>query len=216
MKLKLENEDISVMRIFCIGKNYPEHVREMGGAAAPESPVIFMKPQTSLVGPGSPIQYPAHGADLNFEVEVVLLIGKEGQPKNDQEALQFISGLSLGLDLTLRDIQAFLKSKGFPWEKSKSFDQAAAVGTFKRYDQTYDLKNIEFSCSVNNVLRQTGNTNAMIFPVERLIREISSIWQLFPGDLVYTGTPAGVGSLKRGDTIEVCSDLIGQFSWSIC
>ncbi len=202
------------MRIFCIGKNYTEHVREMGGAAS-DSPVIFMKPQTSLVGPGSPIQYPAHGTDLHFEAEVVILIGKEGKAKNDQEALQFISGLSIGLDLTMRDIQAYLKSKGFPWEKSKSFDQSAAVGAFKRYDQTFDLKNLEFSCSVNNVLRQTGNTGAMIFPVERLIREISSIWQLLPGDLIYTGTPAGVGSLMRGDTIEVRSDLVGQFSWTI-
>ena len=127
----------------------------------------------------------------------------------------FISALSLGLDLTLRDVQKVQKQKGLPWEVAKSFDQSAPIGRFSPYDDSLDLENIPFSCHVNGDLRQQGNTGDMIFPITEQILQLGRIWKLLPGDLLYTGTPSGVGPLTHGDTITVESPLLGRFSWNI-
>lgn len=206
--------DLPPARIFCIGRNYAEHVRELSNVI-PERPVIFMKPASSLVRPGQAIHYPAHGAELHHEVEVVVQIGKQGKPRNLEESHSFVSGLALGLDLTLRDLQRELKQKGLPWEAAKAFDQSAPLGDLVRYDGSLDLTAIQFSCTVNGEMRQQGNTKDMIFSVETLIVELSRIWALRPGDLVFTGTPAGVGPLLLGDHVEVESPQLGSFSWNI-
>ena len=142
-------------------------------------------------------------------------VGREGRPTTEEEALSFISAITVGLDLTLRDLQEDLKKKGLPWEIAKAFEQSAPLGDFIPYDQSLDLKDISFGCKVNGRERQRGNTGDMIFSIGNLLVELSNIWVLRPGDLMYTGTPSGVGLLKIGDTIEVESDPTGSFSWSI-
>ena len=143
-------------------------------------------------------------------------IGKNGKSIPESEALSYVSGITLGLDLTLRDVQKKLKMAGLPWELSKSFEQSAPLGIFKRYNpKEIDIKNLNFSCSVNGNLRQKGNTQEMIFSISNLIHILSNWWTLKSGDIVFTGTPAGVGPLKPGDKVEVESPMIGSFFWKL-
>jgi 2-keto-4-pentenoate hydratase/2-oxohepta-3-ene-1,7-dioic acid hydratase in catechol pathway len=210
----MPKNSMNVARVFCIGRNYVEHVHELSNVL-PTKPVVFIKPASCLLGPGEKIHFPKHGNELHHEVEIVVKIGREGRAQTEEEAPSFISALTVGLDLTLRDVQGELKKKGLPWEIAKAFEQSAPIGDFIPYDRSLDLKNISFGCKVNGIERQKGNTGKMIFSIQRLLVELSGIWVLRPGDLVYTGTPSGVGPLKIGDSIEVDSDLIGSFSWSI-
>jgi len=144
------------------------------------------------------------------------LIGKEGQNVPEAEALSYIAGITLGLDLTLRDVQSRLKKSGLPWELSKSFEQSAPLGHFKAYDlNSIDLENLPFTCSVNGDLRQQGNTRDMLFPVKNLIYTLSRWWALRPGDIIYTGTPSGVGPLESGDVVHIESPVTGSFSWAL-
>jgi len=210
----MTNNNSNVARIFCIGRNYVEHVRELSNMV-PTKPVVFIKPATCLVQPGEQIHFPKHGKELHHEVEIVVKVGKEGTVRTEEEAPSFISAITIGLDLTLRDVQEELKKKGLPWEIAKAFDQSAPLGDFIPYDQSLDLKNISFGCRVNGIERQRGNSGKMIFSIERLLLELSQIWLFYPGDLIYTGTPSGVGPLQIGDTIEIEGEKIGSFSWSI-
>jgi 2-keto-4-pentenoate hydratase/2-oxohepta-3-ene-1,7-dioic acid hydratase in catechol pathway len=203
-----------VARVFCIGRNYMEHVHEMANAA-PDKPVVFIKPTSCLVRPGEDIHFPKHGKELHHEVEIVVRVGQERNPQTERDALSLVSHITVGLDLTLRDLQQELKKKGLPWEIAKAFEQSAPIGEFVPYDGSLDLNNISFGCKVNGIQKQKGNTGEMIFSIPRLLVELSKIWVLRPGDLIYTGTPSGVGPLEIGDSIEVESDPIGSFSWSI-
>jgi fumarylpyruvate hydrolase len=215
LQISIDNQSFTPNRIFCIGKNYGEHIRELGGKT-PEEPVVFMKPVSSIVVPGESLFIPRHGNLLHHEVEVVLSISREGQDIPQANALSFIAGVSLGLDLTLRDVQVRLKKSGLPWELSKSFEQSAPLGLFKAYDpDSIDLENLSFTCSVNGELRQEGNTRDMLFPIKSLIHTLSGWWMLRPGDIIFTGTPAGVGPLKAGDRVDIESSAIGQFSWGL-
>lgn len=214
MEITADRDKFMVRRIFCIGRNYRAHAAELGHEV-PQAPVIFMKPSTSLLKPGNRIPMPSHGAELHHEAEVVLLIGREGKPASPAEAIRFIGGVSIGLDLTLRDVQNRLKAKGLPWELSKAFDGSATVGTFRFLDLSHDSGGIVFRCLVNGQERQRGNTADVIFPFPVLVHEISRYWSLLPGDLIYTGTPEGVSSLNIGDKVTVESELIGSFTWEI-
>ena len=215
MQISVNGQLFAPNRIFCIGKNYDEHVKELGGKT-PEEPVVFMKPVSSIVAPGESLFMPRHGNLLHHEVEVVLLIGREGQDIPQANALSFIAGVSLGLDLTLRDVQVQLKKAGLPWELSKSFEQSAPLGLFKAYHPgSIDLENFSFTCSVNGELRQQGNTRDMLFPIKSLIHMLSRWWALRPGDIVFTGTPSGVGPLKAGDRVDIESPGTGLFSWTL-
>ena len=215
MQISVNGQLFAPNRIFCIGKNYDEHVKELGGKT-PEEPVVFMKPVSSIVAPGESLFMPRHGNLLHHEVEVVLLIGREGQDIPQANALSFVAGVSLGLDLTLRDVQVQLKKAGLPWELSKSFEQSAPLGLFKAYHPgSIDLENLSFTCSVNGELRQQGNTRDMLFPIKSLIHMLSGWWTLRPGDIVFTGTPSGVGPLKAGDRVDIESPGTGFFSWTL-
>ena len=214
MILKLGNKEIEAGRVFCIGMNYAEHVKELNNTP-PESPVIFMKPASSLVPAGETVHFPSHGGELHFEAELVVLIGREGRPESEDDAKDFMSGLSLGLDLTLRDVQTKLRKAGHPWEASKAFDESAPVGEFTPFDNSIDPGRITFRCLVNGEVRQMGDTAEMIFPVKRLVYEIGKIWRLRKGDLIYTGTPSGVGPLNRGDEVTVEGERCGAFTWKI-
>ena len=210
----MSKNSMNVARVFCIGRNYVEHVHELSNVL-PEKPVVFIKPASCLVAPGEKIHFPKHGNELHHEVEIVIKVGREGRAQMEEESLSFISALTVGLDLTLQDVQGELKKKGLPWEIAKAFEQSAPVGDFIPYDESLDLKDVSFGCRVNGIERQRGNTGKMIFSIERLLVELSRIWLLRPGDLIYTGTPSGVGPLTIGDTIEIYSDPTGSFSWSI-
>jgi 2-keto-4-pentenoate hydratase/2-oxohepta-3-ene-1,7-dioic acid hydratase in catechol pathway len=201
-------------RVFCIGRNYTGHVSELN-SAMPEKPVVFIKPATCLIPPGRAIRFPRHGQNLQHEVEVVIRIGKTGKAQSYDEAFSMIDGVTLGLDLTLRDVQTGLKQKGLPWEIAKSFDQSAPIGEFLPYDGSLDLTGIEFSCTVNGSVRQQGNTRDMIFSIDKLIMELSTVWFLHPGDMIYTGTPSGVGPLCAGDRIVIESEQLGYFTWNV-
>ncbi len=216
MKLTSEKENWhnSSTRVFCIGRNYLEHVRELNNPI-PTKPVIFMKPSSSLVHLGEAIRFPSHGKELHHETEVVVEIGKEGKPSTEDEAETFIRGLTLGLDLTLRDVQREMKAKGLPWELAKSFDQSAPIGDMVPYRAPLRFDAIEFACYVNGQKRQEGTTGEMIFPIPRLVMEVGDVWSLRPGDLIFTGTPAGIGPLKPGDRVEISSPQLGSWSWSI-
>ena len=214
MDIVLKDKTYKLQRVFCIGRNYVEHVHELSNEI-PKSPVIFIKPATCLVQNNSNICFPSHGEDLHQEAELVILIGKDGKPKHKDETNDFVAGISLGLDLTLRDVQSELKEKKLPWEKAKAFEQSAPIGEFIPFNDKIDLTNIHFACSVNGEIRQRGDTAKMIFPVDTLILELGKIWNLKSGDLIYTGTPSGVGHVNAGDSVAIVSDLIGSFLWRI-
>ncbi|MGA9854829.1 MAG: fumarylacetoacetate hydrolase family protein [Gammaproteobacteria bacterium] len=199
-------------RIFCVGRNYAEHAKEMGNAL-PAGPVIFMKPATSLVALGEPLKLPKGQGSVHHEMELVVVIGKQGADIPVEEAVSFVAGITLGIDLTLRDVQSKLKQAGAPWELSKSFDGSAAIGKFTAWSPQSDIQNIDMRCTVNGALRQQGNTQDMLFQVDKIIAFLSRHWRLLPGDLIFTGTPAGVGPLNPGDRIEIESPQIGRFGW---
>ena len=202
-------------RIFCIGQNYVAHIRELGNPM-PQAPVIFMRPLSCLVAPGEAVHFPRHGKELHYEVEVVVRIGKAGRDIDESNALAHIDALTLGADLTLRDLQIAAKKDGLPWDQAKAFEQSAPLGEFLAYDPlTIDLDDLDFRCRINGELRQDGNTSDMLFGFRRLIAELSSVWTLRPGDMIYSGTPSGVGPLQVGDSIEVENHQIGTFSWMI-
>jgi 2-keto-4-pentenoate hydratase/2-oxohepta-3-ene-1,7-dioic acid hydratase in catechol pathway len=173
------------MKIFCVGRNYAEHARELGNEI-PEEPVIFMKPSTALLPVGADFHYPAFTKDLHYEAELVLRVAKRGS-KISSDALTYIDAITVGIDFTARDLQAELKKKGLPWEKAKAWDQAAILGNW----QAIPEGEIHFSLKKNGNPVQQGSTNYMIFPFDFLIAHISQYFTLEPGDLIYTGTPAG-------------------------
>lgn len=202
---------MKINRIFCIGRNYAEHVRELGNAPD-DSCVVFMKPASCIVPVGEPIRLPQGRGSVHHEAEFVLMLTGGGPDIPAEHALENVAAITLGLDLTLRDLQNELKKKGAPWELAKAFDNAAPLGDWRPY-QDQDLQAVEFRCLVNGQLRQQGCTADMLFPVPRLIHILSRTWSLEPGDIVYTGTPAGVGPLKPGDRIALEATGIGRFEW---
>ncbi len=215
IQISLKGHSFIPNRIFCIGKNYGEHIKELGGQT-PEEPVVFMKPVSSIEVPFRTLYIPRHGKLLHHEVEVVLLIGKEGRDISEFDALSHIAGVTIGLDLTLRDVQDRLKKDGLPWEISKSFEQSAPLGVFKPYESNViNLQNLSFTCSVNGNIRQRGNTSDMLFSIRSLICVLSRWWVLRPGDIIYTGTPSGVGPLESDDRVYIESPAIGSFSWTL-
>lgn len=199
-------------RIFCIGRNYAEHAKELGNAP-PSEPVVFMKPPSSLVPAGAPLLLPKGRGAVHHETELVLAVGRRGRDIAPAEALGFLSGLSLGLDLTLRDVQNRLKQAGQPWELAKAFDGSAALGALTPWPAAFDPQALELRCTVNGALRQQGNTREMLFPIPAILGYLSRHWELSPGDLIYTGTPSGVGPLVPGDRIEISCPELGVFAW---
>jgi 2-keto-4-pentenoate hydratase/2-oxohepta-3-ene-1,7-dioic acid hydratase in catechol pathway len=202
------------MRIFCIGRNYAEHARELANAV-PDSPVVFMKPETCIVPDGESIPFPSHGKDLHHEAEVVLEIGRAGKNICESDARNHLRSIGLGLDLTLRDIQTTLKEKGLPWEKAKAFDASAPLGPLIPVTEDLDLANIHFTCTVNQSVRQQGHTADMLFSIPTLVAYLSRIWCLQPHDLIFTGTPAGVAALHPGDTIELTGPQLPRAAWTL-
>jgi 2-keto-4-pentenoate hydratase/2-oxohepta-3-ene-1,7-dioic acid hydratase in catechol pathway len=195
------------MKIFCVGRNYGEHAKELGNAI-PEEPVIFMKPKSALLQANTPFYYPAFTNELHYEVEIVLRISKNGINIQETEASQYYNAYSLGIDFTARDLQAELKKKGLPWEKAKAWDNSALLSNkWIELNETDSASTILFSLQQNGKIVQSGNTKDMIFSFNQIVSHISTYFSLNIGDLVYTGTPAGVGACLPGDKLE---GFIGQ------
>ena len=203
---------MNVKRIFCIGRNYADHIKELGNTPD-EAFVLFMKPPSCLVSAAKTVTLPRGRGSVHHEAELVIALTGGGADIAEASALSHISHISLGLDLTLRDLQNELKKKGSPWELSKAFDQAAPLGEWKPY-HGQDLQALEFTCQVNGALRQHGKTVDMLFSVARQIHILSRTWALQDGDIIYTGTPSGVGPLVPGDRIALESADIGRFEWN--
>lgn len=189
------------MKIFCVGRNYVEHAKELGNEI-PDEPVIFMKPKSALLQSHTPFYYPEFSNELHYEAELVLRVSKNGRYINERHASKYYNGITVGIDFTARDIQNELKKKGLPWEKAKSWDNSATVGTWK--DVTPEmLKNpISFSLNKNGSNVQQGTTTDMLFNFDQIVSHISNYFSLNIGDLIYTGTPAGVGECVVGDILE--------------
>ena len=189
------------MKIFCVGRNYAEHAKELGNDI-PTEPVIFMKPKSALVQGHTPFYYPEFTNELNYEEELVVRISKNGKYIQEKHSSNYYNAITVGIDFTARDIQNQLKEKGLPWEKAKAFDNSAAVGKFIEINNSYDRKNINFSFLKNKELVQKANSKEMIFSIDQVLANISNYFSLNIGDLVFTGTPAGVGECMVGDMLE--------------
>lgn len=205
---------MNVPRIFCIGRNYVAHIEELGHPNDGDC-VVFMKPPTCLVAPGEPLRLPQGRGAVHHEAELVVQLSGGGSNIAEADALRYISGITLGLDLTLRDEQNRLRADGKPWELCKAFDQAAPMGELRGLSDEDDLTGFRFECLVNGQTRQRGDTAKLLFPVARIIQILSQTWALNAGDLIYTGTPEGVGPLEPGDEITLTGDGIGPYSWTV-
>ncbi|HHW77605.1 MAG TPA: fumarylacetoacetate hydrolase family protein [Xanthomonadaceae bacterium] len=199
--------DLSVGKVVCIGRNYLEHIRELNNAV-PETPILFMKPATSLAGLDEPIRLPAGRGECHHEVELAVLVGRELHNANPESARQAVVGYGVALDLTLRDLQNELKKKGHPWETAKAFDGSCPLSPFLKPEALPDPQATDLALRVNGELRQQGNTRQMMVGILELMAYISTHFSLQPGDVVLTGTPAGVGPLQAGD--ELLLSLAGH------
>ena len=190
------------MKIICVGRNYVEHIQELQNEV-PQEPVIFMKARTSLLKTNEALYYPDFTKDLQYEGELVVKICENGKKIHEKFAHKYYSELSLGFDFTARDLQNQLKSKGLPWELAKSFDGSADVGIFYSKDDLIDSDGkYTFTIKKNDQLVQSGNTSFMLFSIDKIISFVSQFFTLQKGDLIFTGTPAGVGSVKIGDVLS--------------
>ena len=189
------------MKIICIGRNYREHARELKNPV-PEKPVFFMKPDTAILQKHNPFFYPEFSEDVQYETELVLKISKNGRHIKEAFAHKYYDQIGIGIDFTARDVQAECKKKGLPWEIAKAFDQSAPVGKFLQTDDFPDMQNINFSLKVNGQTRQSGNSRDMLFTFDQILAYVSQFITLKTGDLIFTGTPEGVGPVHINDRLE--------------
>ena len=192
-----------VHRLYCIGRNYAEHAREMGAEAVSRAqPVFFLKPADAIVPGGGDVPYPSATKELHHEVEMVVALGDGGRDIDASRALDCVFGYGVGLDLTRRDLQASAKAKGLPWDVAKAFDASAPISVLRPASEVGHPAHARLSLRVNGETRQQTDIAEMIFPVSDIIAELSKLFELKPGDLIFTGTPAGVGPLQRGDVFR--------------
>ena len=189
------------MKIICIGRNYINHAKELNNPV-PEKPVFFMKPDTALLLKHNPFFYPDFSKNIHYETELVVKINRNGKHIDEKFAHKYYNEIGIGIDFTARDLQAEAKKKGLPWEIAKAFDQSAPVGKFLPVEKFEDVNNINFSLKINGELRQQGNSKNMIFSIDKIIAYVSQFITLRTGDLIFTGTPEGVGPTKIDDHFE--------------
>jgi 2-keto-4-pentenoate hydratase/2-oxohepta-3-ene-1,7-dioic acid hydratase in catechol pathway len=189
------------MKIFCIGRNYSDHAKELGNEV-PDEPVIFMKPKTALLQPHTPFYYPEFTNDLHYECELVLRVSKNGKYIQEKYATKYYDAVTVGIDFTARDIQDELKKKGLPWEKAKAWDNSAVIGKWVPLTAIKEKSSINFGLYKNKELVQQGNSGDMIFEFDYLVSYISNYFSINIGDLIFTGTPKGVGEVVVGDELE--------------
>jgi 2-keto-4-pentenoate hydratase/2-oxohepta-3-ene-1,7-dioic acid hydratase in catechol pathway len=189
------------MKIFCVGRNYVDHAKELKNDI-PDEPVIFMKPKSALLQPHTPFYYPEFTNELHYECELVLRIAKNGKYIQEKFANKYYDAITTGIDFTARDIQDELKQKGLPWEKAKAWDNSAVIGKWQPLANIKDRNNINFTLQKNKEEVQKGNSGDMLFDFDYIVSYISNFFSINIGDLIFTGTPAGVGEIVVGDEIE--------------
>ena len=204
--IKSDPNSLTVGKILCLGRNYAEHAKEMN-SKIPTTPILFIKPSSSIIHDGDDIIRPPFSSDMHHEVELVVAIGRDGWRIPESAAFDFVLGYGVGLDMTLRDVQAKAKEAGLPWFVAKGFHTSAPVSEFIPATQITDYKKLQIRCRVNGALRQEVTADKMIFSIPKMIAYISTVVSLERGDLIYTGTPEGVGSVNDGDIIE--AELVG-------
>lgn len=190
------------MKIICVGRNYIDHAKELKNEV-PTEPVIFLKPETAILPKRNPFFLPDFSEDVHYEAELVIRINKIGKHIQEKFASKYYNEISVGVDFTARDLQRKLKLKGLPWEKAKAFDGSAAVGKFVKLNETGSVEDIIFKLYKNNELCQIGSPKDMIFSIDKLISYVSQYFTLKIGDLIFTGTPAGVGALAQHDVLQL-------------
>lgn len=200
--VKIRAELFPVHRIYCVGRNYAAHAREMGANPEREPPFFFTKPANALVPNHARVPYPPRTNDFHHEIELVVALGKGGRDIPIAQALDHVYGYAVGNDLTRRDLQSDAKDHGRPWDTSKGFDRSAVISAITPASQSGHLRSGRIWLKVNGELRQQADLSELIWSVPEVIAELSTLFELKPGDLIYTGTPAGVGALKRGDRLE--------------
>ncbi len=189
------------MKVICIGRNYAAHAAELGNPL-PAEPVVFLKPSTAVLAGGKPFFYPDFSQDIHYECELVLRVCRNGKSIEERFAHRYYDQIGVGIDFTARDLQDRLKSQGLPWEKSKAFDHSAVVGEFIPVDVLPKGAPVEFYLRKNGTLVQQGSSALMLFGFDRLVAEVSRYFRLLDGDLIFTGTPVGVGPVAVGDLLE--------------
>lgn len=189
------------MKIICVGRNYAEHIAELNNEK-PEEPVIFLKPETAQVRPGEHFYYPDFSNDVHYEVEIVVKINKVGKNIAEKFASSYYDEIGIGIDFTARDVQAKLKAKGLPWELAKAFNGSAPVSGFIPKTEFPDIQNINFDLKIDGETRQVGNTSMMLYRIDYLISFVSRYFMLKKGDLIFTGTPKGVGAVEVGNKLS--------------
>ncbi len=190
------------MKIICVGRNYADHARELKNEV-PTEPVLFIKPETAVIPKRNPFFIPDFSTDVHYEAELVVRINKLGKNIQAKFAPKYYNEVTVGIDFTARDVQKDLKEKGLPWEKAKAFDGSAAVGKFIDITEIHSPDNINFRLELNGEQKQNGHSSDMLFGIDQLIEHISSYFTLKIGDLIFTGTPAGVGKVEKDDRLEL-------------
>ncbi|TAM61972.1 MAG: FAA hydrolase family protein [Rhodanobacter sp.] len=204
-----------IRRVFCIGRNYAEHAREMGASVDKSAPMFFCKPADAVVSDGADVPYPQATADLHHEVEMVVALGSGGSDLTPERAGALVWGHGVGLDLTRRDLQAQAKAKGHPWDVAKAFDHSAPVSALRPASERMPDADTMLRLNVNGQLRQQTRLGEMVHSVPEIIAALSRLFALKPGDLIFTGTPAGVAALQRGDRFEAELEGIARLQGKI-
>lgn len=204
-----------VNRIFCVGRNYEAHAKEMGMAVDREAPFYFIKSASSIVASGATVAYAPGTSNLHHEMELVVAIGQAAFCVTEEAASEAIYGYACGLDMTRRDLQFKARDKGRPWDLGKNFENSAVISEIVRVSESGLIQSGDISLSVNKELRQSGNISDLIWNVPELIADLSKYYHLQPGDLLYTGTPAGVGPVEPGDVITGSIDKVGEIEFTI-
>lgn len=224
LKIKNSAESVEVNTVYCIGKNYADHVKEMHieglDNSIPETPVIFLKPSNAVNVPGNRITIPEYSGkpisnDLQNEAELVIVIGKDGENIPEEDAFEYIKGFAVGIDFTLRDIQTLMKKQGKPWAVAKGFKTSSPVSEITLKEDLLNVYDLAIKLAVNGELKQNGRTSQMIFSIKYIVSYLSHIFGLKKGDLIFTGTPAGVSTLKKGDKVTAEIEGIGSLNVTI-
>jgi len=202
------------MKIFCVGRNFAAHAEELGNEI-PDEPVIFMKPKSAMLQPHAPFYYPEFTNELHYECELVLRISKNGKYIQEKFASKYYDAVTTGIDFTARDIQNELKAKGLPWEKAKAWDNSAVIGKWVTFAEVKNKKEINFGLYKNKELAQQGNSSEMIHNFDSIVAYISNFFSVNIGDVIFTGTPAGVGEAVVGDELEGFLEDVSMFKMEI-
>jgi len=224
LKVKGSDETIEVKNVFCIGKNYLDHINEMNipglDNSVPKTPVIFLKPSTAIETLNNTVSIPlvdgeAISDDLQNEVELVIVVGSDGDDIPEEKAMEYVYGYAVGIDFTLRDIQTEMKKQGKPWAVAKGFKTSSPVSEVVKKESVSDIQSLDIKLAVNGEGKQSGNTSQMIFSVRFIIHYLSSVFGLRKGDIIFTGTPAGVSRLVKGDSVTAEIQHIGKLDVKI-